>query len=162
MMGKVRAEERGKYVDYDKLKARAKVADTLEAASLTEKEKAERAAAEWQRKATDAEARAADTAIRADIRVKAVQRGIVDPDAAVALIDRSGIAYSAEEGVKGVAEALEALVTSKPYLKGGVAPAPNINPGGAGQPAARPKLTDVQRDAARRMGMKEEDYAKHI
>ena len=153
LMGKTRAEERSKFQDYDKFKARAKVADTLEAAQLTDKEKAEHAAAEWQRKATDAAGRVADVAIRAEIKVKAVQKGIVDPDAAVALIDRSGIVYSDEEGVKGVAEALDALVAAKPYLRAAeVKPvAGNLNPGGGGAPKPTPQLTDAQRNVARRM-----------
>ena len=154
MMGRVRSEERSKFPDYDKLRARAKVADDLERASLTEKEKASLAAAEWQRKAVDAEGRAADMAIRADIRVQAVLKGIVDPDAAVALIDRSGIEYSDENGVKGVADALDALISAKPYLKGaGVTKpvAPNLN-GKDGKPApAAPQLTPEQRTVAHRM-----------
>ena len=154
MMGRVRAEERGKFPDYARLKERAGVADTLEKSNLTEKEKSDRAAAEWQRKAVDAEARVADTAIRADIRVQAVQLGIVDPDAAVALIDRSGIGYSDEEGVRGVADALTALVAAKPYLKG-AAPAkpvaPNLNGKDGKAPGAAPQLTPEQRNVAHRM-----------
>ena len=152
-MGKVRAEERGKFPDYVNLKERAALADKLEQANLTEKEKATKTASEWQRKALDADARIADTAIRSEIRVQAVVQGIVDPDAAVALIDRSGIAYSEAEGVKGVAEPLGALIAAKPYLKGvpQPKPAPNLNTKDGKPPAAAPQLTPEQRNVAHRL-----------
>ena len=153
MMGKVRSEERAKYLDYDKLKERAAVADKLEKANLTKEERTTQEAATWQRKAIDSEARIADMAIRADIRVQAALQGIIDPDAAVALIDRSGIVYSEEEGVKGVAEALTALVTAKPYLKGvaGKPAAPNLNAKDGKPVGATPQLSAEQRNVAHRL-----------
>ena len=161
MMGRVRSEERAKYSDYSRLKERAQKADELEAANLSEKEKLERKVAEADRRAIDADARIADTAIRAEVRMRAVQKGIVDPDAAYALIDRTDIAYSDDEGVTGVDAALDTLLTNKSYLKAPNAVAPNLNPEGV--PAQAPvKLTDAQREAAKRHGVKEEDYAKYI
>lgn len=152
-MGKVRAEERGKYTDYERLKERAKVADQLESANLSAKDKADRAAAEWQRKAVDAEARAADTAIRAEIKVKAMSQGAIDPDAVVALIDRNGISYSDESGVQGVTEALSLLLDAKPYLRAVTAKpsAPNLNTKDGKPAPAAPQLTDAQRNVAHRL-----------
>ena len=157
LMGRTRAEERSKFADYDQLKQRAGVADKLENASRTDKEKLERSAADWQRKAVDAEARVADTAIRAEIRVKAAKLGIIDPDAAVALVDRSAVGYSDKDGVKGVSEALELLIAAKPYLKGGgggTAPkpgAPNLNAQGGKPAPGAPQLTPEQRNVAHRL-----------
>ncbi len=162
IMGQTRFEERAKFPDYEQLKARSKVADNLEQAQLSDKEKLERKAADAERKAIDADARAADTAIRSEIRLQAVQRGVVDPDAAYALIDRTGVVYTDDEGVKGVDTALEALLVEKPYLKGNPQPPPpNLNPGG-GDRSVPVKLTDAQRESARRFGVSEEQYAKNL
>lgn len=160
MTGRVRAQERAKYSDYGTLKERAKKADELEAANLSDKERLERKAANAERKAIDADARIADTAIRAEVRMRAVQKGIVDPDAAFALVDRTDIEYSDDNGVSGVDPALDALLVAKPYLKGTVPGAPNLNPEGV-PPQAPVKLTDAQRATAQRFGVSEENYAKH-
>lgn len=150
MMGKVRSEERAKFSDYSRLKERAQKADDLEAANLSDKEKLERKAADAERKAIDADARIADTAIRAEVRLRSVQKGIVDPDAAYALIDRTDIVYSDEEGVTGVDTALDTLLVNKSYLKAPNVSAPNLNPEGV--PSQVPvKLTDAEREMAHRL-----------
>lgn len=159
MMGRVRAEERGKYKDYPDLKKRAAVADKLENDKLTEREKLEQQLAAAQRQAIDTDARIAAVAIRAEVRLRATQKGVVDPDAAYALIDRTGILYE-DDNVKGVDAALDALIASKPYLKGSLPIAPNLNPGGNPGPAPV-KLTDAERTTARRFGMTDEQYGKH-
>jgi phage I-like protein len=60
-----------------------------------------------------------------------------------------------------VDEALTQLMENKPYLKGQSNRAPNLNPqSGELTPALR--LTEDQREAARLMGMTEEEYAQGI
>lgn len=56
--------------------------------------------------------------IRAEVKVVATDLGIVDPDAAYALMDMSGVAVADDGSVTGVKASLEALMKDKPYLKG--------------------------------------------
>jgi phage I-like protein len=155
------AEERAKYGDVEALRLRAAKADELEQAQLTEKERLEVRLAEQQKTNLDALGRISSMAIQSDIKVRASQMGIIDPDAAVALIDRGSVAYSEESGVTGVEMALEALIVSKPYLKG-VAAAPNLNAGNR-QAAAPPiALTAEQREAAKLLNLPEDDYMKGL
>ena len=159
IVGKRVLEERGKFADYETLKGQAQKLAELEKANLSKEEKLQRELAEYQRKATDAEGRIATTAIRSEVLVKASQMGIVDPDAAYRLIDRAGIAYS-EDGVKGVDEALEALVAAKPYLRGVAPTAPNLNPKGGAPAPVVTGLTQEEREYARKLGVPEADYLK--
>ena len=160
LMGRTRQEERGKFSDYDHLKERSKVADTLEQAQMSDKQRLESEKSAAQRDAIDARAQAADTMIRTSIELKASKLGVTDTDAAYRLIDRSGISYNSEDGaVNGVDEALHQLLEARSYLKGRPASAPNINPGGdLPQPVVH--LSPEQKTAARAMNMSEEDYAK--
>jgi hypothetical protein len=158
MVGEARRKEREKYADYEAYKARAAKADELEQEKLTETERLQQKATEAGKKAEDAETRISAMAIRTDIQMKAVLKGIVDPEAAVALIDRAGIQY-ADERVTGVDEALDALVAAKPYL---VAQrrAPNMD-NGRQSPSTPLKLTDAERATADKFGISHEDYAKN-
>lgn len=52
------------------------------------------------------------------IQMEASKAGVVDVDAAIKLLDRSGIKLNEDGTVSGVAEAIKALVESKPYLVG--------------------------------------------
>ena len=154
LMGGVRAEERTKaaekFSDYTYLKERAAVADKQDLAKLTNEERLTKDAEAWKVKATQAEQRAVETAIGADIRLKAQEKGI-DPDVALALVNRVGVKF-AESGVMGVAEALDALLTAKPHLKLATAlRAPNLNANGGEKPAATPQLTPQARDVAHKL-----------
>jgi len=144
--GRARMEERQKYPDYAKLK------EELEASrreKLTKEEKLTADLAESERNRADSDERIATALIDSEVKVAAVQAGVINPSAAVLMIDRSGLSYSEEDGVKGVAEAVTALLEAEPYLKGpgGPAQAPNLNPGGKA-PAADVGLSQDQRDAA--------------
>jgi len=99
--------------------------------------------------------------IASEVKVRASQLGIIDPDAAYLLLDRSNVRYGEDGGVTGVDEALTQLLEDKPYLKGSPNRAPNLNPQ-SGEPAPTLRLTDDQREAARLMGITEEDYAKGL
>lgn len=161
MMANVRREERSKYADYGELKERSQKLDEMEQAQLSENEKLAQRATEAERQATDATQRMADIAISAEVRVKAVQMGVVDPDAVYLLMDRSSLSYDATNGVTGVEDALSRVLEEKPYLKGSASRTPNINPEG-GQPAPVTRLTEDQREAARLMGFTDEEYAQGI
>ncbi len=160
MMGKTRREERGKFADYGTLKERAAKADELEQAQLTEKERLEARVEQAEKQAQAADQRIAETLISTAIQVQAGQMGVVDPEAASLLIDRSNVRYSAEDGVSGVEDALTQLLENKPYLKA-TNRTPNINPEG-GQPDTSVRLTAEQREAARYLGMSEEQYSKGL
>ena len=160
MMGKTRRETRDKFSDYETLKERAAKADELEQAQLTEKERLEARVEQAEKNAQAADQRITEAMIATAVQVQAGQMGIVDPEAAFLLVDRANIRYTAEAGVSGVEDALTQLLEKKPYLKR-PARAPNINPEG-GQADAPVRLTAEQRDAAKYLGMTEEQYAKGI
>ena len=164
MMGKLRSDERKKTQEQSRdvqfLKERARRADELEQAQMTETEKLATQLADYQRKAVDADMRIAHALISSEVKVKAAQMGVIDPEAADVLLDRSGIHYSEEGGVVGVDDALSKLLDDKPYLKG-VPTVPNLN-AEMGQPAPTLRLTTDQREAARLMGISEEEYAQGL
>ena len=146
LIGRARMDERSKYPGYEENKA--KLAE-LETANLTESERKDQQIAELQRTGADAEERIATALIGAEIQTKAAQMGIIDPGAALALINRTGISHSEADGVVGVDDALDLLISDKPYLKG--APkAANLNPGGE-KTAVVTSLTPNEREAAHRL-----------
>ena len=157
----IRREERAKFADYKDLQTRAQRADELEQAQLTEQERLVQRATDAERQASEAATRIADVSISAEVRIKAVQMGVVDPDAAYLLMDKSSVSYDSANGVVGVDNALSRLLEEKPYLKGSVSRTPNINPEG-GQPAPVTRLTEDQREAARLMGITDEEYAQGL
>jgi len=104
--------------DYDDLKAAATKLAELEAANQTELEKAQARADKAEADAKAASDRARETALRAAVISEAAKRNVVDPDAAVALLDRSALTLDADGAPTNVAEAMDALLTAKPYLAG--------------------------------------------
>ena len=161
IQAQTRKEVRNQFADYSQLKERAAKADELEQAQLSEAEKLEARALEAERKAATAADQIAAAKIASDVKVRASQLGIIDPDAALLLVDRSNVRYSDESGVTGVEEALTHLLEDKPYLKGAPNRAPNLNPQ-SGEVAPSLRLTEDQREAARLMGIPEEQYARGL
>ena len=161
MQAQTRKEVRNQFADYGQLKDRAAKADELEQAQLTEQEKLEARAAEAERKAASAADQISAAMIASEVKVRAAQLGIIDPDAALLLVDRANVRYSEGDGVTGVDAALTQLMEDKPYLKGQSNRAPNLNPQ-SGEPAPTLRLTEGQREAARLMGMTDEEYAQGI
>ena len=161
IQAQTRKEVRNQFADYSQLKERAAKADELEQAQLSDKEKLEARASEAERQAASASQRIADAMIASEVKVRASQLGIIDPDAALLLVDRSNVRYSDESGVTGVEEALTQLLEDKPYLKGAPNRAPNLNPQ-SGEVAPSLRLTEDQREAARLMGIPEEQYARGL
>ena len=156
---RTRRDERNKFKDYNDLKARAARADELEQAQLTGAEKMEARAIEAEKKATDAQAQIADAMIASQVKVRASQMGVVDPDAAFVLLDRTNVQY-ADGAVTGVDDAIASLLEDKPYLRG-TNRTPNINPE-SGQPVQAVRLTDLQLEAARMMGLTADEYAQGL
>ena len=118
----------------------------------TEKLKAEKEAAE--KKATQALAAANEVLVRAEVKSIAADMGLVDGDAAYALLLANGRDdVEVKDGrVTGVKEVLEALVKEKPWLKktdakGGSVGA-GTNPGGA--PNSKTDMNAFIRKAAGR------------
>ena len=161
IQAQTRREVRGQFTDYQQLKDRAAKADELEQANLTEAERLAQRANDAEKAVAAANIKLADALISSEVKVKAVQLGIIDPDAAYLLMDKANVQYDAEKGVIGIDEALTQLLDDKPYLKGSLNRAPNLNPQ-SGEPAPVLRLTADQREAARLMGMSEEDYAQGI
>ena len=147
MMAQTRREERGKFSDYSELKTRATRADELEQEKLTEAERMEARAVEAEKKATDAQQQIASAMIASEVKIRASAMGVIDPDAAYLLLDRSNVHYDAEAGVSGVDDALAGLLEAKPYLRSANR-TPNLNPE-TGQPAQSVRLTADQQEAAR-------------
>ena len=161
IQAQTRKEVRNQFADYSQLKERAAKADELEQAQLSDKEKLEARASEAERQAASASQRIADAMIASEVNVRASQLGAVDPDAALLLIDRTNVQYSEESGVTGVEEALTQLLETKPYLKGTPNRAPNLN-AQSGELAPSLRLTEDQREAARLMGLTDEQYASGL
>ena len=160
MMAQTRKDTRGQFADYNDLKQRAARADELEQAQLSESEKLAQRAADAEKAAEEANQKIADAFISSEVKVKASQAGIIDPDAAYVLMDKKGVTYDPDGGVTGVDEAITQLLEDKPYLRG-TPRSPNIIPE-AGQPAPVTRLTPEQREAARLMGIPEEQYAQGL
>lgn len=127
--------ERGKYADYDALKAAKAELDTLKAGQLSETEKITKRATDAEAKAQAAEAKVKELSTRGEIERQARKLGIVDDDAAYRLLDASKLEYD-DAGQPTNAEALlKDLVKAKPYLVQGTGGGNATNPA-RGQSAA--------------------------
>lgn len=101
--------------------------DEIEKKRLAEQGKYKELADKAKAEAEAAKNQVADLTLKNSIQAEAVKLGIVDPEAAALLVDRSKI--KVENGTaEGVKEALESLVESKPYLKGTAPQAPVGSP----------------------------------
>lgn len=114
--------------------------------SDTERLQAERDAA--LKTATEAQKRAQERAVRADVVIAATKLNIVDPDAAYRLLDAGAIEFDDAGDPKNIAALLTDLVKAKPYLIAQTATASSGNPmnpsRGNGEPPAE---TDAQKRA---------------
>mgnify|MGYP005819501193 CR=1 FL=1 len=160
MMGQARRDARSQFSDYNELKSRAAKADELEQANLTEAERLEARVSDAEKRATDAQGQVSSAMIASEVKVRATQMGIVDPDAAFLLLDKKNVAYNVTDGVSGVDDALAQLLEDKPYLRAGNR-TPNINPE-TGQAAPPVRLSADQREAARLMNLTDEEYSQGL
>lgn len=111
--------ERQKYADYDDIKSKAAKYDEAQAANQTDLEKAQERAAKAEREAAEATQRAQDSLLRSAIITEAVKKNVVDPDAVVAMLDRTAVTFNDDGSPKNIAEAMDSLLEAKPYLVGG-------------------------------------------
>ena len=114
--------------DYEQLKAAAAELEKLKTDQMSDTEKLTQAAALAEERARAAEERATNALVRAAVVSAATRAGAVDPDAVLALLDRSKVAVGDDGTVTGVDEAVKALLDSKQYLVG---KPPTPLPGGA-------------------------------
>ena len=161
LQAQTRRDVRNQFADYQQLKDRAAQADELEQAKLTDQEKLEARVREAEKHVQESSAQISSAMIASEVKVKASQLGIIDPDAAYLLLNRTNVLYDPANGVSGVEDALTQLLEEKPYLKGSPNRVPNLN-SETGQPAPMVRLTTDQREAARLMGMTEEEYSRGI
>ena len=100
------------------LEALRKEKKDREEADLSEKERAEKRAAEAEARATALEARTKEQAGRYAVAIEGGKLNIVDPEDAYVLLRSRGaaITYDADGNPTNVAELLKGLVKDKPYL----------------------------------------------
>jgi hypothetical protein len=94
--------------------------DERKKAAMTETERLRAAKEEAEAQAAKTLAAANEILIRAEVKSIAADMGLVDGDAAYALIDRDSVELKNGK-VTGVKEALEALAKEKPWIKKGEA-----------------------------------------
>lgn len=98
------------------MRAALKAAREREEAEKSELDKLREAAQRAEAERQAALQAANERLIRAEVKAVAAELGIVDPDAAYALMDCSEVTVDESGQVQGVAEALKALTEAKPYL----------------------------------------------
>jgi hypothetical protein len=90
----------------------------IEAANKSELEKEREAREAAEKRATELDARAREISLRASIIAEAARpdRRVVDPDAVVALIDRTSLELDDDGVPTNIASAMDSLLESRPYL----------------------------------------------
>lgn len=136
--------------DYEDLKAKAQKFDELEQANSTELDKQKAAREKAERERDDALASVKESRLAAAVIGAAAKKNIVDPDAALALLDRSTLTLDDAGTPTNVDEALTQLLEAKPYLaatnggRRGNADQGAREGGGTGKPGvAEGSLTDI-------------------
>ena len=84
--------------------------------SLTAEERYKAELATLQQRLATAEQAAQDRLVRSAVVTAAAKAGFVDPDDAVALVDRGALEISEDGTVAGVDDAIRAIAKAKPYL----------------------------------------------
>ncbi len=140
---------------FKSLNERAKKADELEQAAAKAAEEAAKEQGKFEdlyktanERAEKAEAAVKQVRIENAVTVEAAKLGVIDPAAAIKLMDQSGISVSDDGTISGVAEAVKALQTSSPYLfktpaQGSVGGG-DTNPAGGGNTASEFTYSQIQ------------------
>ena len=84
----------------------------------TRAKEAETKAANFETQISDLQTKLKQSALRASVAVEAGKLKIVDADAALVLMDKSGIEFSEDGSILGVEDALKKLIDEKKYLIG--------------------------------------------
>ena len=144
--------ERGKFADYDDLKAKATELKKLQDAQLTEQQRLDARRSELEQKLSNAESAATqqrmtiqERLIQAEVKTIAAGLGFLDPGDAWRMADLADVTMDDEFQVDGakVKKALEKLAKDKPYLISGSSkpvthgtPGRGTTPGAPTQPTA--------------------------
>lgn len=152
-----------KYGDYDDLKAKAERLAELEDAQKTELERAMEAKAQAEAQAQKVLATANERLTRSAFIAEAAKLGVAHPEDTYALADKKGVSVSEDGTVVGVAEAVKTLVDAGRVPMSGKPRAPSTDAGaGGGERSDKVSLSPEQLQAARRMGISPDEYAKYI
>lgn len=129
------AEYRTKLRDIEVRAKAAEEAKLIEQQQYKELAEARAVELEQERKARETlESSLKTTAIKNAVSLEAAKAGIVDPDDALRLADLTNVEVNQDGTVKGVSEAIAALVAAKPYLTSKQPPAKAVPPVGATNP----------------------------
>lgn len=114
------ARERRKFEGFDELKAKAAEFDKLKESQQTEQEKLQARAEQAEREREEARKEANSLKATIAIEKAATKAGVIDPEMAAQLIDRSTIEFDDDGSPKpdSLKSALEAVVEKHPILKG--------------------------------------------
>jgi len=154
-----RAKTTKQFGDYQDLKTKAAKFDELEKAQLTELEKLQKQLADAEKMRGEAEAKATERLLKAEVLVQASKLGFVNPQHAWGLVDVSSLSIDDAGKAQGVEEAVKALATEHAYLIAKTT-APNIDAAkGSGQRATNIVLTADERAIADQLGMPPQEYA---
>lgn len=131
--------------DYEELKQAAERLKEIEEANKTELEKERDRAAKAEERAVKVEQEARDIRLRSALLAEAAKadRNIVDPDAAIALLDKTTLTLDDEGNPTNVAEAMDSLLKAKPYLVATGGTRGNADQGARGGGAAG-QITEAQ------------------
>lgn len=99
-----------------------------EEAKLTEQERLQKRLAELERKETEYQMALQARTLEYEVKLRAAQLGIVDPDAAYRLLDLKQIEFDEDGRPANLDKVLKALITAKPYLVGGGGQVSPTNP----------------------------------
>lgn len=127
----------------------------FEEAQLSEQERQQKRLAELEQAYNAAEERLRESSLSVDVTHEAVRLGVIDPEAVVKLIDKTGLEYDLESNSwSGIEEAVASLIEDKPYLVKQEAP-PVAKDAAPANPARR--RTRLTRDALAKMSQAEID-----
>lgn len=135
------ARQKSQFANYDELKAKASKFDELEQQNKTELEKANERAAQLEREHAEALQQLQDSRLRTAVVTEAAKRNVVDPDAALALLDRANLEFGDDGTPTNIADAMDQLLKARPYLVGGGRPAGTADLGARGGAVGQGQLT---------------------
>lgn len=146
---KTRAEAAAHRTENNTLKAKM---TEYERAQLTKEEQLTAKVADLEREKAELTRQHQERTIHYEVQSHAAKLGIVDPEAAVKLLDWSQLEYDDDGMPKNAQKLLQELVKAKPYLASAYSGSP------ANPPRSNPNQTFTNSQIAR---MSPEDYAKN-
>jgi hypothetical protein len=135
--------------------------EARKAAAMTDLDKANKRAEDAEAKAAQAETRARETLIRSAFVAEAARVGAAHPEDVYLLADKSAVDVDDTGGIRGVVEAVKTLVDAGRIPLSGRTPAPNLDGGAGGGDRGHDsmRLTADEMEIARKLNIKPEKYA---